>query len=410
MAPEVIELEPATTASDIWSLGCTIIELLTGVPPYFDNTAMSALYKMVNEEHPPLPERISPELEDFLLKCFRRDPSERPTAEELLNHPWIESHSQKIKCKKIEVAQLKGTLRRYTHMRDKHESATSIYSLFNESSENLTTPASPTTTTSSVSGASILEATSDSSLESNSPPSSPSKSETDISSEPLVVNRKVTSVAPSTISAGTSSPKTRPLMKAKSEISDSVLKSINIIKPEPAQTQSVKGVDLRVPLRLELTGKESEGSQRSGRGMSVDDDALSPRSKLKKKGKKFNFKDLKNQFEALAFNPDYLVLITGTETRKNLVFSYTVFKMKVKLKSDNWVVYRTFNDFKELHAKLEKRMPTIKLPPLPPDKFFGFLEPQFVKRRKEDLQIFLDQLLKIPTVCKSDVFQYFLEA
>jgi len=60
VAPEVIELEPATTASDIWSLACTVIELLTGVPPYFDNTAMSALYKMVNEEHPPLPERISP--------------------------------------------------------------------------------------------------------------------------------------------------------------------------------------------------------------------------------------------------------------------------------------------------------------------------------------------------------------
>jgi len=82
---------------------------------------------------------------------------------------------------------------------------------------------------------------------------------------------------------------------------------------------------------------------------------------------------LKNQFEALAFNPDYIVIITGTETRKNLVFSYTVFKMKVmhdedgvkheailienayqqvKLKNDMWVVYRTFNDFKELHAKV----------------------------------------------------------
>lgn len=36
VAPEVINLQGATTASDIWSLGCTIVELLTGQPPYSD--------------------------------------------------------------------------------------------------------------------------------------------------------------------------------------------------------------------------------------------------------------------------------------------------------------------------------------------------------------------------------------
>lgn len=60
MAPEVIELSGATTASDIWSLGCTVIELLDGKPPYHKLQPMPALFRIVNDDHPPLPETASP--------------------------------------------------------------------------------------------------------------------------------------------------------------------------------------------------------------------------------------------------------------------------------------------------------------------------------------------------------------
>lgn len=40
MAPEIIELVGASPVSDIWSVGCTVIELVTGVPPYFDLAPM----------------------------------------------------------------------------------------------------------------------------------------------------------------------------------------------------------------------------------------------------------------------------------------------------------------------------------------------------------------------------------
>lgn len=60
MAPEVIELAGATTASDIWSLGCTVIELLDGKPPYHKLQPMPALFRIVNDDHPPLPEGASP--------------------------------------------------------------------------------------------------------------------------------------------------------------------------------------------------------------------------------------------------------------------------------------------------------------------------------------------------------------
>jgi len=60
MAPEIIELSGATSASDIWSLGCTVIELLEGKPPYHKLAPMPALFAIVNDDHPPLPEGVSP--------------------------------------------------------------------------------------------------------------------------------------------------------------------------------------------------------------------------------------------------------------------------------------------------------------------------------------------------------------
>ncbi|KAL4763223.1 serine/threonine-protein kinase [Aspergillus foveolatus] len=89
MAPEVIELSGATTASDIWSLGCTVIELLEGKPPYYNLQPMPALFRIVNDDHPPLPQGASPAVKDFLMQCFQKDPNLRVSARKLLKHPWI---------------------------------------------------------------------------------------------------------------------------------------------------------------------------------------------------------------------------------------------------------------------------------------------------------------------------------
>ncbi|ORY07966.1 kinase-like protein [Basidiobolus meristosporus CBS 931.73] len=92
MAPEIIELQGASTASDIWSLGCTIVELLTGKPPYYDLMPLTALFRIVEDDCPPLPENISDKMRSFLLQCFQKDPSMRPTARELYRHDWLVEH------------------------------------------------------------------------------------------------------------------------------------------------------------------------------------------------------------------------------------------------------------------------------------------------------------------------------
>ncbi|GAA5831379.1 hypothetical protein JCM11251_004003 [Rhodosporidiobolus azoricus] len=92
MAPEVIELNGATASSDIWSLAATIVELIDGRPPYADLVAMSAMFRIVEDEEPPIPVRCSDELKAFLRRCFKKDPRERPTAEDLFEDPWLLKH------------------------------------------------------------------------------------------------------------------------------------------------------------------------------------------------------------------------------------------------------------------------------------------------------------------------------
>eukprot|EP01132_Coremiostelium_polycephalum_P002334 gene2334-2882_t len=68
IAPEVIEISGHCQVSDIWSVGCTIIELVTGSPPYFHLNPMSAMFRIVQDDKPPFPRNISPDLEDFLSR------------------------------------------------------------------------------------------------------------------------------------------------------------------------------------------------------------------------------------------------------------------------------------------------------------------------------------------------------
>jgi serine/threonine protein kinase len=50
---------------------------------------MPALFAIVNDDHPPLPEGVSPAARDFLMQCFQKDPNLRVSAKKLLKHAWI---------------------------------------------------------------------------------------------------------------------------------------------------------------------------------------------------------------------------------------------------------------------------------------------------------------------------------
>lgn len=108
VAPEVIELKGATTKSDIWSLGCTCIELVSGKPPYSDLLAMSAMFHIVEDDYPPFPETISQDMNRFLLCCFQKDPTDRKSSVELQCHEWITSNDQQKQQQKQQQQQQKN--------------------------------------------------------------------------------------------------------------------------------------------------------------------------------------------------------------------------------------------------------------------------------------------------------------
>lgn len=88
-APEVIRSEEYSHPADIWSLGCTLIELLTGKPPYDDLADVACLFKMAEGQIPPLPTHVDADCTDFLKSCLQPNPAARLTANQLLEHPWI---------------------------------------------------------------------------------------------------------------------------------------------------------------------------------------------------------------------------------------------------------------------------------------------------------------------------------
>ncbi|XP_078427865.1 mitogen-activated protein kinase kinase kinase 17-like [Wolffia australiana] len=97
MAPEVVRGGAPSPAADVWSLGCTVIELLTGKPPWTVGEAEGAGHVLLRiglgDQVPSCPSELSSPGRDFLAQCLRRDPAERPSSEDLLRHPFLSGMS-----------------------------------------------------------------------------------------------------------------------------------------------------------------------------------------------------------------------------------------------------------------------------------------------------------------------------
>jgi serine/threonine protein kinase len=99
MAPEVIQEVGYDVKADIWSLGITCIEMAESKPPYSNIHPMRAIFMIPSRPPPRLsePEKWSTEFNDFVAKCLTKNPDHRPSAKDMLDHPFI----QKAKSRTI---------------------------------------------------------------------------------------------------------------------------------------------------------------------------------------------------------------------------------------------------------------------------------------------------------------------
>lgn len=91
MAPEVIQEFAYDSKADIWSLGIMCLEMVHGHPPLSHIHPIRAMFMIPNAPPPTFenPEIWSDDFKDFICRCLVKDMHDRPSAKQLLEHPFV---------------------------------------------------------------------------------------------------------------------------------------------------------------------------------------------------------------------------------------------------------------------------------------------------------------------------------
>lgn len=95
VSPEILNSSGSYSGkqADVWSLGIMLYTLLVGRYPFHDSDP-GALFSKIRKGQYCLPDSLSPQARGLLCSILRKEPAERPTAEEILIHPWFHTRQE----------------------------------------------------------------------------------------------------------------------------------------------------------------------------------------------------------------------------------------------------------------------------------------------------------------------------
>ncbi|KAJ4870496.1 Protein kinase superfamily protein [Raphanus sativus] len=89
MPPESVRYGVVYRTLDLWSVGCLVLEMYTGVSPWEGVRLDLLATRLRCGEAPEIPESLPSDAKDFIQTCFSRELEERGSAYELLSHPFL---------------------------------------------------------------------------------------------------------------------------------------------------------------------------------------------------------------------------------------------------------------------------------------------------------------------------------
>ena len=93
-SPEIIQNFPYNKEIDVWSLGVILFYMFTGCYPFMGKEEVEIEEKIINQ---PVEfkdgewEKISDKVQDLIRKCLEKNPEDRITIDDFINHPWLKN-------------------------------------------------------------------------------------------------------------------------------------------------------------------------------------------------------------------------------------------------------------------------------------------------------------------------------
>ncbi|KAL4453022.1 hypothetical protein ABPG73_002307 [Tetrahymena malaccensis] len=102
LAPEILTMQGHEKTADWWSLGALIYELLTGLPPFY-NQNREVMYELIKNYNVNIPDYVSPVCKDLIYRLLQKNPENRlgkNGAYEIKSHPWFQNVDWEILFRK----------------------------------------------------------------------------------------------------------------------------------------------------------------------------------------------------------------------------------------------------------------------------------------------------------------------